>query len=58
MPVAFNSKQYGLDTVNTKALAELVQAGLLQQGDLVLITCGDHLGVQGGTNQMKIMHVD
>ena len=56
-PIAFNSTHYRLAEVNAKAVEELIRRKVLAPGDLVLITCGDHLGLQGGTNQMKIMQI-
>lgn len=30
---------------------------IVQKGDLVVITKGDHMGIDGGTNGMKILTV-
>ncbi|MFC3852660.1 pyruvate kinase [Salinispirillum marinum] len=45
------------DQVNRLAIDELKKRGVVSDGDLVLITKGDHLGVHGGTNRMKIVSV-
>lgn len=44
-------------SVNRAAINELLRAGAIREGDLVLITKGDLAGVQGGTNTMKIVRV-
>lgn len=54
-PVLFNAKQYLPAEVNNEALDLLVKKQAIKKGDLVLITCGDHVGLHGGTNQMKIV---
>jgi pyruvate kinase len=36
---------------------KLVQAGLVQAGDLIVMTFGEPIGVPGGTNTMKIVRV-
>ncbi len=56
-PILFNAKQYPAAKVNTAALAELRQRHAVELGDLVLLTFGDHVGIHGGTNQIKIVSV-
>jgi len=36
---------------------KLVEAGLVQAGDLIVVTFGEPIGVPGGTNTMKIVRV-
>jgi pyruvate kinase len=36
---------------------KLVEAGLVQAGDLIVFTFGEPIGVPGGTNTMKIVKV-
>ena len=43
--------------VNKEAIDELVRRGAVRDGDLVIITKGDLMGVHGGTNAMKIIRV-
>jgi pyruvate kinase len=43
--------------VNREAIEELMKRGAVRDGDLVIITKGDLLGVHGGTNAMKIIRV-
>ncbi len=42
------------DTLFTKAVDAAVKAGLLQSGDLVVITAGIPLGISGTTNLLKV----
>ncbi|MGY6631029.1 MAG: pyruvate kinase [Wenzhouxiangella sp.] len=46
-----------IDQVQQRALARVVQTGLVKPGDRVLMTLGDEMGVLGGTNTMKILTV-
>ncbi len=41
--------------VNRQTVDELLERGLADKGDLVIITKGDLMGVLGGTNTMKIV---
>jgi pyruvate kinase len=43
--------------VNREAVDELLRRGAVRDGDLVIITKGDMMGVLGGTNAMKIVRV-
>ncbi len=43
--------------LNREAIDELLRRGAVRDGDLVLITKGDLMGVHGGTNAMKIVKV-
>jgi pyruvate kinase len=56
-PVSFNVKSTDHAHVNKEAVDELVQRGAVRDGDLVIITKGDLMGVHGGTNAMKIVRV-
>ena len=40
-----------------QAINELKKRGVVQDGDMVIITLGDLIGVHGGTNAMKIIRV-
>ncbi|HKJ22653.1 MAG TPA: pyruvate kinase [Gammaproteobacteria bacterium] len=42
---------------NKMAIDVLLRQGAVREGDLVIITKGDLMGVHGGTNTMKIVHV-
>ena len=45
------------DTLVRLAQDKLVQNDLVQVGDLIVVTFGEPIGVQGGTNTMKIVRV-
>lgn len=46
------------ETVNGECAVLLKAKGLVQEGDLALLTKGDHTGLHGGTNTLKILRVD
>ncbi|CAK0742504.1 pyruvate kinase II [Gammaproteobacteria bacterium] len=56
-PIAFNISTTDHTRVNMEAVEELVRRGMVKDGDLAIITKGDLIGVQGGTNAMKIARV-
>ena len=45
-----------LDDLFEKGLKKVVKAGLLQTGDMVVLTAGVPIGVSGSTNFIKVMH--
>jgi len=56
-PVSFDVTTPDHATVNREAIDELVRRGAVRDGDMVIITKGDLMGVHGGTNAMKIIKV-
>lgn len=56
-PVHFDVKSKDHAVVNKEAVDELVRRGAVRDGDLVIITKGDLMGVHGGTNALKIVRV-
>ncbi len=56
-PVSFSIPNTDHAQVNRQAVGELQRCGEVQDGDLVIITKGDLMGVMGGTNAMKIVRV-
>ena len=56
-PVLFDSTQYTRDGVNQGAVDTVRKKGVLEERDLVILTKGDHMGVGGGSNAMKIVQV-
>ena len=56
-PVSFDVTSTDHATINKEAIDELVRRGAVRDGDLVIITKGDFMGVHGGTNAMKIITV-
>ncbi len=56
-PINFDVKTTDHAQVNLEAVDELVRRGAVRDGDLIIITKGDLMGVHGGTNAMKIVRV-
>jgi len=56
-PVSFDVTSTIHAEVNREAIDELMRRGAVRDGDLVIITKGDLMGVHGGTNAMKIITV-
>ena len=56
-PVSFDVTTTDHPQVNREAIDELMRRGAVRDGDLVIITKGDLMGVHGGTNAMKIIRV-
>ncbi len=55
--VPFDVLSIPLEEINARAVEELVDRGVVTEGDIVLITKGDYGDAQGGTNTMKIVRV-
>jgi pyruvate kinase len=56
-PVALQQPVTDPKTANRAAVELLIREKVVDQGDLVIITKGDLMGIKGGTNQMKILRV-
>ncbi|MEO8965392.1 MAG: pyruvate kinase [Gammaproteobacteria bacterium] len=56
-PIPFDATHFDRRIVNQSAIDALQQRDILKQGDLVIITKGDLMGVHGKTNSMKIATV-
>jgi pyruvate kinase len=56
-PVDFDVSSPQHVEVNREVLDELLKRGTVQQGDMVIITKGDLMGMHGATNTMKIIRV-
>ena len=56
-PVSFEPTTKDTVEVNREAIDELLRRGAVRDGELVIITKGDLMGVLGGTNAMKIVRV-
>ncbi|MDH3325112.1 MAG: pyruvate kinase [Gammaproteobacteria bacterium] len=56
-PISFKSDTSNHAKVNRDAIDELVRRGAVREGDLVIITKGDFMGVGGGANAMKVVRV-
>ncbi len=57
IPLAFDSSSHNEDTVVAASLECAKAAGLVQRGDLLLMTKGDMMETIGGTNTCKIITV-
>ncbi len=55
--VAFDADELEHALVNQKAVDELQRRGVVSEGDRVIITKGDYVNAQGGTNTLKIVRV-
>ncbi|MDH5230780.1 MAG: pyruvate kinase [Gammaproteobacteria bacterium] len=56
-PISFSPETMDHHKVNKDAVDELVRRGAVRDGDLVIITKGDLVGVRGGANAMKVVRV-
>lgn len=56
-PLDFDSTRMPKDYVNRAAAEELVKRGIAKDGELAILTSGDHMGEHGGTNKMKIIRI-
>ena len=56
-PISFKAETSNHAQVNRDAIDELVRRGAVREGDLVIITKGDFMGVGGGSNAMKVVRV-
>jgi pyruvate kinase len=58
-PLDFDVTKYATNTeLKQGAIDELKRLGYVVSGDLVIITCGDHIGISGATNSLTILRVD
>lgn len=56
-PIAFDATHIDRRVLNQAAVQELKKRDILKNGDLVIITKGDLIGVHGRTNALKIVTV-
>ena len=56
-PVSFVVSTTDHAVVNKEAVDELKRRGAVRDGDLIIITKGDLIGVLGGTNALKVLKV-
>lgn len=57
-PINFDVTKYTSEKVKPAAILTLKEKGFVHSGDLVIVTCGDHVGVHGTTNSMTILKVE
>ncbi|ANG63083.1 pyruvate kinase [Marinobacterium aestuarii] len=55
--IPFYSEAMEPSQINQNAINELIERGVVVDGDLVVITKGDYMNAQGGTNTMKVVKV-
>ena len=55
--VPFDTSEMPSEVVNRKAIEVLVEGGYVEKGDLVIMTKGDFMNAQGGTNALKIVRI-
>lgn len=53
----FDTSELSAAELNDRALALLVEQGIVAPGDHVILTRGDHMNAHGGTNTMKVMTI-
>jgi pyruvate kinase len=56
-PIAFDVSHYPYHAINREAIRTVFNQNLIDVHDLVILTTGDHAGITGGTNAMKILEV-
>ncbi|CUB05255.1 pyruvate kinase [Marinomonas fungiae] len=56
-PVAFSSQEHDVDTIISGLVNKVKSLGLVKDGDLVIVTKGDHLVSHGTTNMIKVVEV-
>ena len=56
-PLMFDFQATDREALLSAAEQRLVDAGVVQPGDLVIITMGDPIGQSGGTNSLKIVQI-
>lgn len=56
-PVRLREVLTDAKTANRAAMDLLISEGVVKDGDLVIITKGELMGIKGGTNQLKILKV-
>ena len=56
-PVAFDSRGLATREAAREAMKALFDAGLLAEGDRVVLTSGDHMEHHGATNTLRLLEV-
>lgn len=56
-PIAFDVTQYPYHMINREAVRTVYSLNLVDADDVIILTTGDHAGVTGGSNAMKILEV-
>ena len=56
-PIAFDSRGMASRDAAREAIRRLFEAGLLAEGDRVVVTSGDHMEQHGATNTLRLLQV-
>jgi len=56
-PIPFDVTHYPYHMINREAVRTVFNMNLIDIKDLIILTTGDHAGVTGGSNAMKILEV-
>jgi pyruvate kinase len=56
-PVLMNFKALDRESLLLEAEQKLIDLGVVQAGDLILMTIGEPIGKSGGTNTLKIVRI-
>lgn len=57
-PIAFDVTQYPSHSINREAVRTVFSLNHIDASDLIILTTGDHAGVTGGSNVLKILEVN
>ena len=57
VPILLDSTKTSKHSINREAIDLLLDKNHVKQGDRIILTSGDHQGVHGGTNKLKILEV-
>lgn len=55
VPIEFDSTRMPRFYVNREASLELEKRSIIKSGDWIVLTGGDHMGIHGGTNKIKVI---
>ena len=56
-PILLQYKSTEREALLVEAEARLLEKGVVERGDLVIITIGEPIGKSGGTNTLKILRI-
>jgi pyruvate kinase len=56
-PVFFDPTNMDRDHINSASIKVMEEHHILSRDDIVILTKGDHMGIGGGSNAMKILQV-
>lgn len=55
VPMPFDVLKYSYEQISQEVVEHLVKAQCVSSGEYIVMTKGDHLGIHGGTNSMKVL---